>query len=260
MTSGAVPSIALIPCAGKAVRLGKLGRSKELLRVSELLPGRPDATGIDTLLDLTLQNCSRVGVRRAVVPIRSRKQDLLDNLAHDRRLDVCLSVVSIERTNSVVETVRAALPCISGQHTLLMFPDILFLPIDALAQAVDAYASSAADVVLGLIPTDRPAKYDMVSLGPTGRILDIHIKDPAAGHLRFGWSFAIWSPRFTQYFAAQLKRHGTPDPESAHIGNLIRDAMQGGMVVDGITFPDGIQLDLGTWDDLRRASAMFSGQ
>ena len=254
------PSIALIPCAGKAARLGNLDRSKELLRVSDLLPARPYAHGIETLLDLALQNCSGVGVRRAVIPIRSCKADLADSLARDKRFNVFLSVVSLERTESVLETVKAALPCISGQHTLLVFPDILFLPVDAFSRAADAYASSGADVFLGLIPTDRPDKYDMVSLGPAGRIQDILIKDPAAGHLRFGWSFAIWSPRFTRFCAAQLEHKKTQKPENTHIGHLIRAALHQGIAVDGIAFPNGIQLDLGTWEDLRRAPAMFSGE
>ena len=253
-----LPSIALIPCAGKAARLGNPSRSKELLRVSELLPGRPYAPGIETLLDLTLQNCSAAGIRRAVIPIRSCKQDLADTLGEDKRFDVCLSVVSIQRTDSVLETVEAALPCISGQHTLLVFPDILFLPANAITQAMDAYAGSTADIFLGLIPTDRPDKCDMVSVDPTGRIQDIFIKDPGAGHLRFGWSFAIWSPSFTQFCAAELERKRTQEPENAHIGDLIRAAIQQGPAVDSITFPNGIQLDLGTWEDLKRAPAIFS--
>lgn len=257
MPTSRTPTVALIPCAGHATRLGDMPCSKELMPLVRVLPNHPQPPGVDTLLDLSIGRCSVAGIRHAIVPLRPEKADLVSYLRQSSRFGVRLAPVPVPGTRTVLDSLRVALDCIRREHVLLIFPDILFTPADAIQQAAQAYATSDTDLLLALIPADRPDKYDMVELHDDGRVREIHIKKSHTGGLRYGWAFALWAPAFTKFSRRHLHRRGSTAPNDAHMGQVMRAWMAEGGSIHTIRFPYGIQLDLGTWDDLARAPALF---
>jgi glucose-1-phosphate thymidylyltransferase len=123
--------------------------------------------------------------------------------------------------------------------------------------------ATKADVVLGLFPPDQPQKWDMVDLDDDGRVRRIVIKPPQT-HLRYAWCIAVWTPVFThfmhEYLAAAQRvaegdggGHHGPERRELFVGDVIQAALQDGLPVDAVLFPEGACLDIGTPDALLQA-------
>jgi glucose-1-phosphate thymidylyltransferase len=135
------------------------------------------------------------------------------------------------------------------------FPDILFEPPDAFVHLINRQETTEADVVLGLFPTDRPDKMDMVRTTDEGRVTEIVIK-PESSDLRYSWSITVWKPTFTSFMHDLLQRVEAKlaaENGELHLGMVIQSALQAGLSVDSVKFPAGRCLDIGTPDDLQRA-------
>ena len=134
--------------------------------------------------------------------VRQGKLDIEKRLGKESSWGLTLEFVTIEPTRSVPETVaRQAscyLPLLRSTNVALGFPDVIFTPHSALARLVDHFDRSPdLDVLLGLFPTDRPDKADMVDVGPDGRVREIRVKPGPCG-LSFTWLLALWRPRFSE--------------------------------------------------------------
>lgn len=261
--------VALIPAAGRASRLGELTCSKEILPVGPLVP-EPDAPGSGRRLvcEPLLEALRRAGVGRALWVLREGKWDIPAALGDGARWGLDLAYLTLTASGSVPETLDRAHGWTRGSTVVLGYPDILFGPPDAVARLVAAYrgvgvtgatgAGRAAtpDVLLGLVPTDRPSKADMVDLDEAGRIRGILVKPPASA-LRYTWIFAVWGPAFTEYLHRNLPRLPRPAGRELYPSDVVLAAMREGLRVEALPFPEGYHLDVGTPDDLARAASAY---
>jgi glucose-1-phosphate thymidylyltransferase len=135
----------------------------------------------------------------------------------------------------------------------LGFPDIIFEPEDAFVQVLNKQAETQADVVLGVFRTDEPQKWDMIDMDEHGQIRKIVIKPPRS-NLTCTWALAVWSPSFSEFMHQYLAQSShAADRTELHVGNVIQAAIDDKMHVEGVFFPHGRCLDIGTPDDLIRA-------
>ena len=246
--------VGLIPAAGRARRLGDLPCSKEILPVGfcETPQGPRPRAACEPLLE----GFRRAGIPRAWVLLRRGKWDipayLGERVAHGELPPLELAYRVLDPTASVPETLNAARPFIAGQRVALGFPDIFFTPRDAFSHLLTRQDERGSNVVLGLFPTDTPHKTDMVALDGE-RVRRIVIK-PEKTDLIWTWSIAVWDAEFTEFLHAA----GSRPREQGHewwIGEVIQEAIDQGLQVDAVTFPEGSYLDVGTPRDLRRAAA-----
>lgn len=241
--------VGLIPAAGRATRLGELPCSKEILPVGPPGPnGRPRA-----VCEPLLEALHTAGATRALWVLREGKWDIPATLGDGTRWGLDLAYLTLAASGSVPETLDRARAWVRGATVLLGYPDILFAPPDALARLAAHRRTTGADVVLGLVPTDRPTKADMVDLDPDGLIRAIQIKPPATD-LRYTWIFAAWAPTFTEFLHRTLPALRPPGREP-YMSDAILAAMAEGLRVEALPFPEGYHLDVGTPDDLTRAQA-----
>jgi glucose-1-phosphate thymidylyltransferase len=241
--------VAIVPAAGTASRLGRLPGSKELFPIGfERGPGGASRAR-PAILHL-LDGLAGAGVERALIVLRAGKWDLPAYLTDGGERGMALAWVVLEHSPHVLATVAAALPWVEGREVALGFPDILFRPADAYARVLARLRAGDAELVLGLFPTTRSEKTDMVELDSVGRPVALTIKQPDRG-LRFTWSIAAWSPGFSSWlagFAAQA-----PRDREVHFGEAIQAAIDGGRRIAAVVFDDGEYLDIGTPDDLELA-------
>jgi glucose-1-phosphate thymidylyltransferase len=250
LTPDAAELVGLVPMAGRARRLGPAASSKEILPVA--LPGG----GERPICDWLFASLRAAGVRRAVVVLRHGKQDVRDLLGDGRRVGLELEWMLVEESGSVPESLDRAYERVRGLRVATGFPDVVALPVDGLALVAARQLATGADVALGLVPTDRPDKSDMVELDAAERrILSIAIK-PATSSLRYTWITASWGPRFTEYLHAWRAR---PWPSAAarepFVSDVLLAALADGLTIEPVLFPHGAHLDIGTPDDLARASS-----
>jgi glucose-1-phosphate thymidylyltransferase len=160
-------------------------------------------------------------------------------------------------------TMDHAYPFVQNAIVAFGFPDILFQPQETFASLLKRQAETNADVVLGLFPVASPHKWDMVELSSDGQIRKILIK-PSQTDLQYAWVMAVWTPVFSRFVHEHLikieeadKLMKTKDETSKRrelfIGEVIQQAIEDGLQVEGVLFPQGTCLDIGTIDDLAKA-------
>ncbi len=239
--------IGLLPAAGRATRL-QCAQSKECLPVSK------DRYAADALLSAYL----KAHLDYAQWITRPEKNDIEAHYGRLYRQSLPLNYQQIQPTKNTVETVYQCIK--SGlEHTYYLgFPDIQFKPDNAFTE-IDQI--SHADLTLGLFPSQRPDKVDMVKIDDNGNITDLEMKNPN-NLWEYSWILAKWGPRFNQLLCDFVETNTTdaPDDQSTeyYIGHVIKKALKTGLIVKGVTFESGCMLDIGTPEDLNKSNAFWT--
>jgi glucose-1-phosphate thymidylyltransferase len=247
-----VPPVGLLPAGGRALRLSRLPCSKEILPLGA--PQGGDGR-VRVACDRLLEGMRAAGAERAYVVVGDGKLDIPAYLGDGSIAGLDLAYLTVERSPSTITTIDRAYAFVRDELVVFGFPDIVFEPVDALARLVERQAETGAAVVLGLFPAARPEQVDMVDADDAGRVRQIVIK-PAETTLRLAWILAVWTPELTRFLherrAAVEEGSGGREP---YVGDVVQSAIDAGLAVDSVAFPEGSFVDVGTPDGLRAAAA-----
>ncbi len=252
--------IGVIPAAGRASRLGLLPCSKEILPVGFHSSGEGDGPRCKVVSQYLLESMRKGNITKAFIVLRDGKWDIPSYLGDGRMVDIHLAYLLVDNSFGVPFTVDAAYPFLASADVALGFPDILFTPANAYAALIEWLRTTGGDLVLGLFPASRPRKMDMVDVDAFGGIRGIEIK-PSRTDLSFTWIVAVWTPTFTHYMHQHLAgvktrygaRGGEPPLDGGgelFMSEVIVAAMNEGLSVGSVTFPEGRCLDIGSPEDL----------
>ena len=208
-----------------------------------------------------LEGMQLAGVERALIVLRRGKEDIQETLDDGGKGGLPrLSYLTIEPTACVPETVDRALEVVGDAEVAFGFPDILFEPRDAFGRLVEHRRTTGADVALALFPTDRPEKADLVELNAEGRLRRILVKPGArVGDLRLTWILAVWTGVFSRFLHGFVAGRSSPSGTELQMSDVIQAAIDARIAVEILSFPAGSYLDVGTPDDLARASSQHMG-
>lgn len=150
-------------------------------------------------------------------------------------------------------TVDQAYPFIGDCRVAFGFPDILFGPDDAYTQTLKRLSATRAAIVLGLYPAHKRWTWHTVVVDRIGRVQKVlmHHRETKS---KLGWVFAVWTSRFTKFlheYLAARKPDDGPVPELT-VGEVIQAAVDDGLPVQSVIFPNRNYLDIGTPKDLQR--------
>jgi glucose-1-phosphate thymidylyltransferase len=241
--------IGLIPAAGEGTRLGPLPCSKELTPVGlSRLEGALRPVPVCVPL---LQNLRLAGVQSAFLVIREGKWDIPQYLGDGSRFDMRLGYLLRGLPYGPPYTLDQAYPFIRESLIAFGFPDILIRPDNVYVRLREHWDGSEADVVLGLFPAYDSDTMDMVALDDQRRVIEFVIK-PAHTTLTYAWINALWGPTFTEFLHGYLGRISVPSQELS-VGHVIQAAIDHGVRVEGLPFPEGAYLDIGTPEHLAQA-------
>lgn len=241
--------VGVLPAAGTATRLGKLPCSKEILPLG-IAAGDTPGRSVRVALDCALDALVAAGVNRVLVVLAPNKTDVRDYLGDGADRGLAVDYLTLADSPGAAWSIDAARPKIGEADTLLAFPDIQFRPTSTLRALAEARATAAADLWLGLVPSDRGEKVDLVHTDTEGRVTDIAIK-PGSGQHGWTWVGALWGRRFGEFLGAAVMRTPVGAPER-HVGDFINEALAAGFVVRTVPFADGWARDVGTPEDLAR--------
>ena len=251
-------TVGLVPAAGRASRLGPLPCSKEILPVGLMPKGSARGGRPKVACHYLFDRMRRAGIRRACVVLRRGKWDIPAYLGSGAPVGMNLAYLMMRRPHGVPYTLDEAYPFVRANSVALGFPDVLFEPADAFARVLERLFSTPADVVLGLFPAHRPQKVDMVDADEKGRVHALVIK-PATTSLRFSWIIAAWTPLFSQFmheYVSAAEGRAADAPE-LFVGDVVQAALDDGLRVEGLRFPDGRYVDIGTPEGLARARRRY---
>lgn len=256
--------VAVLPAAGRSLRLAPLPCSKEVLPVG--FGSIPGIQGVrPKVVSHYLLECLRkAGVRKGYVVIRQGKWDIPAYWGDGKILGMDLAYVVIEGSSGPPDTIDRAYPFIKDKVVAFGFPDIIFRPRDVFAKLLARLDRPGVDVVLALFPAHDPKAMDMIDIDDNLRIRAIHLK-PKTTRLRYAWLCAAWTPVFTeflhQFLSGAQRGHGAGvignrkiDPQGdIPVGLVLKKAVQAKLTVEGVMFPLGSYIDVGIPQHLVRA-------
>lgn len=258
------PVVGLIPAGGVAARLAPLPCSKELVPVG--FYETPNGLRPKPVCLYLIERMRAAGIAQAFVVLRPGKWDIPAYLGDGSAFGIDLAYRTVHIPHGSPYTLDQAYPFVQHSLVALGLPDIIFEPEDAYARLIARQRERGADLVLGLFPTAQPHTADMVAADADGRVRQIVIKPPQS-ELRDTWMIALWTPAFShllhRYLAEELPRWSDPDParrpqRETQIGTIFQAAIDGGMAVDSLRFPEGSALDVGNPANLVAAVRRYS--
>ena len=250
--------VGLIPAAGLAARLSPLPCSKELYPVGFSSGYSGQDLRPKVACHYLLEKMRFAGINKAFIILRKGKWDIPAYLGDGKMLDMNLAYLMMRLPYGVPYTIDQAYPFIRDAIVAMGHPDTLFETDDAFVHLLETLTTSDNDLVLGLFPSDRPEKTDMVDVAERGRIRQILIK-PGKTHLRNTWGIAVWKPVFTHFIHDYLSKVAEPTTnEELFMSEVIQAAIREDISVKAEQVSDKTLLDIGTAEDLLRAVKRFS--
>jgi glucose-1-phosphate thymidylyltransferase len=246
--------IGLIPAAGNARRLGDISLSKEILPVAFESDPNDRRRKARPACHHLLEGMVDAGVNKALMVLRTGKWDIPASLSRDPVAGIELSFVVIEETAGVPWTLDHAYSFIMGSDVVMGFPDILIRPRTLYRDIVDRLRSGTSDVVLGVVPTNRPEKVDVVEMTEDGRVVRIRPKPKNLSSAK-AWIAAAWRPSFTGYIHDFLANHSgeLATPRELYLGDIVAASLDH-LHVSAVQCDEGMFIDIGTPDDLASVS------
>ena len=251
--------IGLIPCAGHATRITPLPCSKEVLPVG-LARSSDGSLRSKVVSHYILEKMRRGGVSKAFFILRKGKWDIPQYYGSGAPVGMQLGYLITERTYGPPYTLDEAYPFVRGARVALGFPDILIEPDNAYARTLERLTTTRADLVLSLYKPHKIQVSDMIAIDRAGRVRELVIK-PNETHLTWGWIFAVWTPRFTdfmhEYLAVPrvLAQHpGSGLPPELTVGHVIQASISEGLLIQSVIFRGKRYLDIGSPEGLQQVA------
>lgn len=249
--------VALLPAAGQSRRLAPLPCSKELFPIGfGTIAGKKEPRP-RVVSHYLLERLREAGIRKGYIVIRHGKWDILHYWGDGSMVGMDLAYIVIADSSGPPDTVDRANSFLNDKIVAFGFPDILFRPKDVFAKLLTQLDEREANVVLALFPAHVSKAMDMVDIDAALRVRAIHLK-PRTTRLRYAWLCAVWTPVFTE-FLHQFVRRAKQGEKAGVVGNrridaqgdipfgvVLKEAVKAKLKVEGVTFPRGRYIDIGT--------------
>ena len=242
--------VGVIPAAGLASRLGPLGYPKELLPITYVASDGGHLRPMP-VIEASFRQLREAGVGRALVITSDRKPELMQYLAHGGGIGLDLAFLQQARADGLASAVALALPWTRGANACLVLPDTIVRPETALYEVRALFESAGADLVLGVLPTDKPKELGPVRFDAEMRVIEVQDK-PVETDLGNSWAIAAWGPGFAEFLADAVLRN----PAIA-LGGVFQHAVDNGLDVRAVWFARGAFYDVGTPKGLAEALPQF---
>ena len=242
--------IGLIPAAGRATRMGNLPFSKELLPLANKSGLTKEAESKPAVaIDFALTVLSEAGVSETCIVIAPGKWDIPAHTGDGSRSGQAIAYVMAEASPNVPVSLDQAWLLTRDRQVVLLFPDIVFTPRQALQSIIAASKDSDADLILALVPASSGEKIDIVTVSDDGQVETVTPK-PGKEHSGWTWVAATWNPEFSAFLHTMARNVTDIAKREMYVADVINAAIDAGLSVRALSFPDGTSFDLGTPDEL----------
>lgn len=251
--------IGIVPMAGLAKRLDRLPCSKEIHPINADPGASQKGNTPQVVCEHLLGKLQLAGITNVYIVLRDGKWDIPSYLGDGSAMGLNLAYLMMGLPYGTPYSIDQAYPFLGEATVALGFPDMILGNGDFFMQLLSHQKNRNVDVVLGLFPANRPDKVDMVDIGLDNRVTRITIK-PGDSQLQYTWGVAVWSPIFSRYMHNYLALHkniANSEPE-IFLGDIIQSAIEHGMRIDGVHVCNKPYIDIGTKEDLKKATAAIT--
>ncbi|MDB6084216.1 MAG: dTDP-glucose pyrophosphorylase [Gammaproteobacteria bacterium] len=237
----------IVPAAGRGSRIQPLAFSKELLPVgsrtfNETL--RPCAVS-----EYLVERLIRGGADKICFVIAPGKSDILEYFG-GRYGSAALVYVVQPRPAGLCDAIFSAHALIGSDETVAVgLPDTVWFPASGLAALPDDRFGFL------LFPVAHPELFDAVSLDAVDRVLEIRVKQPAAGNRWIWGALKMPGAIFHELRALWMGR----DCQDEYIGTLVNAYLDAGGVAYGFRVGEAY-VDVGTLHGYRAAMMMLASE
>jgi glucose-1-phosphate thymidylyltransferase len=232
--------VGILPAAGIASRLHPSRYLKELLPVAYIFNDAAGTARPVPVISLSLRALKVAGIRRSVVTISDKKPELMRYLGDGSDFDQQLVYVQQTTASGLGRAVDLAYDWTRECYGCLLLPDTIVQPTQALSRLRHVAEEERPDLVLGVFPTAMPEQLGPVRFDAANRVLEVQDK-PKTTDVRNSWAMAIWSPDFSA-----LLHEAIISGSTTNLGEVFNRAVQVGMNVKAVWFPEGSFIDIGT--------------
>jgi len=252
--------VGIVPMAGTASRLGKLPCSKEIHPVEPAVGNYDTDEPPRVVCEYLLKKMRAAGITRVYVVLRQGKWDIPAYLGDGSRHGLHLAYLMMGLPYGTPYSIDQAYPFLRHSIVALGFPDMVLAPGDVFKTLMQYRKTVDADVVLGLFPTIRPDKVDIVDVDNSGKVKQLIIK-PLHTNFRFTWGVAVWTATFSRFMHEFLVSHQKIAAAEAelYVGDIIQAGIEYGLNIQAIQVSTHPFLDIGTADDLQKATTPPEG-
>ncbi|EGD47003.1 Nucleotidyl transferase [Ruminiclostridium papyrosolvens DSM 2782] len=259
--------VGIIPAGGFGKRMMPFKMWKELIPVGYKICSASEENGVvpKVVAEYTLENMLCAESKKIVFVINDQKTELLRFFGNGEQYDSNIAYVCQDSKTGFYGlpfAIDAAYMWTKNQTVLMGMPDTINEPLDCFSRLVEVHGENKADLTLGVFPTDHPCRLAPVILDEnTGRVLKIYDK-PKKTDVFNTWNIAVWSSNFTELLHLMVKDFMSSEQNKKTemlLSNIFNAAIENGMNVHGVYFPDGRCHDLGTLEDLIKTRSQIEG-
>jgi glucose-1-phosphate thymidylyltransferase len=237
----------IVPAAGAGSRIQPLAFSKELLPVGSRLDGvteRPRAVS-----EYLVERLVRAGADKICFVIAPGKSDILEYYGGGLPGSASIAFVVQPRPAGLCDALFCAAPLIAPNELVVIgLPDTVWFPEDGLC------ALDNETLEFLLFPVERPELFDAVVTDPTGRVIEIQVKQPVAKSKWIWGAFKMPGVIFHELHALWLSR----EPRDEYFGTLVNEWIARGGEARGVR-AGCAYVDVGTLNGYREAIRLLSG-
>ena len=262
--------VGLMPAGGQAERIAPLPCSKELFPLGfQLMQGspqpRPKVVG-----HYLLEKFQLAGIAKTYIILRKGKWDIPAYFGHGEFVNMHLGYLIMGESFGPPFTLDQAYPFVHDKLVAFGFPDIMISSRNVFGPLLKQQVTTRADLVLAVFPAHNSQLMDMVEIDEKGKIHAMFLK-PDKTDLQFCWLSGVWTPVFTQFMHeylqeyrrkndVQISKTGKTEGRELTVGAVIQAAIQKGLQVYGVVFPEGKYIDIGTSENLVKSVEMHGCQ
>lgn len=250
--------VAVIPAAGKGLRVSPLPGSKELFPIGYQV--RELSTGPylhpKVVMQYLVDGLIEAQVHRLLIVITDNKWDIVRYYGNGEELGISISYLYQAKSTGMPGALDLARPWLREDDTILFgMPDTIVTPPNAFSRLLAHHQQAGADLSLGLFATSTPERFGMTRMDEAGYLSDF-VDKPSQTTLTHMWGMGCWGNSFVQLLGDALP--GCSSVREPVLSDFFSLAVQRGLKVTGLEIPDGGYLDIGTPADLVAAADRFS--
>ena len=191
--------LAIIPAAGKGTRLLPFRCAKELATIGyDPIAGSEGGLRPRLVIQYAIDGVAAAGVKQAFVVISDSKFEIMRVLSDGSEFGVSLAYLHQRDVTGLPAAIDCVFPWSYCRISLLALPDTIVAPVDASRAILADLHGGAADVVLGVFPTDHPEDLCPVVFDGEGCVSALLDKQPGV-EICNTWGLVAWRPSFAVF-------------------------------------------------------------
>lgn len=237
--------VGIIPAAGHGTRILPFRCVKELLPIGfdRTSPLKGDIS-LRMVCQYSIESLVTASIRQAFVIVSDHKYEILRILSDGRQFSINLAYLHQQEVNGLPGAIDIAYNWVKDKISVLVLPDTIFCPTDAISYVLRMLRELDADLVLGVFPTQRAEDMCPVEFDDQCRVIALYDKVKGV-QLKNTWGLAVWRPKFAEFLHCYYRDNYQSLEKEITLADVFTASIENRFKVFAYMFEDGFFWDVG---------------